>query len=159
MAERRRGMGGIGRQMSGYKASLMPSLEQELSLQKTPTPSTCKGGCAQSWALCLLQQQMCASKVPTQKTPKETGNWVLHFIMCRKILWKARVMSAAQCQEECSGKKENTACCTFLSRCDLDTFYYFKHLCYLKPLIITQFSRGILTAFAYQSWVDREAII
>lgn len=68
-------------------------------------------------------------------------------------------MSAARFQEECSGKKENTACCTFSSLCDFDTFYYFKHLCYLKPLIITQFSRGMLIAFAEQSWVDPEAII
>ena len=36
--------------------------------------------------------------------------------------------SAAQCQEERCGKEENTACCTFSSLCDLDTFYYFKHL-------------------------------
>lgn len=35
-------------------------------------------------------------------------------------------MNAVQFQEECCGKKNIS--CTFSSLCDLDMFYYFKHL-------------------------------
>lgn len=79
-------------------------------------------------------------------------------MMCRKLLWKAHVMNAVQFQEECCGKKNIS--CTFSSLCDLDMFYYFKHLIVLfKTSLKTQFSRGILTAFAQQSQVDPEEII
>lgn len=63
---------------------------------------------------------------PPKKKEKEKGIWVLLFMMCRKLLWKAHVMNAVQFQEECCGKKNIS--CTFSSLCDLDMFYYFKHL-------------------------------
>lgn len=70
MAERRSGTGGIRRQVSGCKTSLGHNLKRELGVQKTPTPSMYEGGYAQACVLCLLQQQTCASKVPTKRKEK-----------------------------------------------------------------------------------------